>query len=316
VTKVENVVDIYTVIANTQNVTAVISDTVVIATKQDVNNLNTQLTNQINTVNTQLTTQINTVNTQLTTQINTVKPELGTTAPTNIYTGKLWFNTSNNYLQYYDGSNWQNVSVFNADKVDGFDASQTPSANTIVPLNSQGILDLSTTYIKSNIYTIRRVDLSNASSDYTLQVGEEAIINFNNTSSVALHIATTSTALYWLYCSAGACTLNPNNTTYSSSFYWTDWGINYDGSNASATTGGNSGNAFVLGNPAGTGFIVSYIDVKNAKILTQHAATFSNYPYSIRHYATHWKNPVSWTSLGTITFNQSSSGYILIRRLA
>jgi len=36
VTKIEDVIDIYTVVANAQNVTAVISDTVVIATKQDI----------------------------------------------------------------------------------------------------------------------------------------------------------------------------------------------------------------------------------------------------------------------------------------
>jgi hypothetical protein len=36
VTKVENVFDVYTVIANAQNVTAVISDTVILATKQDI----------------------------------------------------------------------------------------------------------------------------------------------------------------------------------------------------------------------------------------------------------------------------------------
>ena len=36
VTKIEDVIDVYTVIANAQNVTAVISDTVVIATKQDI----------------------------------------------------------------------------------------------------------------------------------------------------------------------------------------------------------------------------------------------------------------------------------------
>jgi phage-related tail fiber protein len=36
VTKVENVFDVYTVIANAQSVTAVISDTVILATKQDI----------------------------------------------------------------------------------------------------------------------------------------------------------------------------------------------------------------------------------------------------------------------------------------
>jgi len=41
VTKIEDVIDVYTVIANAQNVTAVISDTVVIATKQDIKQHNT-----------------------------------------------------------------------------------------------------------------------------------------------------------------------------------------------------------------------------------------------------------------------------------
>jgi len=43
VVKVENVTDIYTVVSNAQNVEAVISDTVVIATKDDVNSLKTDL---------------------------------------------------------------------------------------------------------------------------------------------------------------------------------------------------------------------------------------------------------------------------------
>ena len=102
-TKVENVVDIYTVIANAQNVTAVISDTVLLATKQDVDK---------------------------------VKSEAGATAPLLTYAGKLWVNTNeNNFLKYFDGSNWQNVKVPFADTVDGFHASQTPAPNVIVPLN-------------------------------------------------------------------------------------------------------------------------------------------------------------------------------------
>jgi hypothetical protein len=49
-----------------------------------------------------------------------------------------------------------------------------------------GILDLSAAYVKSNVYTFRRVNLTGATSDYELQVGEEAIINFTNTTSVPL----------------------------------------------------------------------------------------------------------------------------------
>jgi|GEM_PF-2313344 len=104
VTKVENIVDIYTVIANSQNVTAVISDTVVLATKQD---------------------------------IDTIKPEASPTAPNIVYPGKLWVD-SNRFLKYNDGSSWQDLKASFADTVDGFHASQTPAPNTILPLNANG----------------------------------------------------------------------------------------------------------------------------------------------------------------------------------
>ncbi|MCD6489412.1 MAG: phage tail protein [Thermodesulfobacterium sp.] len=78
VTKVENIFDVYTVISNAQNVTAVISDTVVLATKQDIEEHNQD---------------------------------------PNAHNG-----------------------LINADKVDDFDASQTPTANTIPVLNPSGQL--------------------------------------------------------------------------------------------------------------------------------------------------------------------------------
>jgi hypothetical protein len=325
VTKVENVVDIYTVVANSQNVTAVISDTVVIATKQDVNNLNTQLTNQINTVNTQLTTQINTVNTQLTTQINTVKPELGTSAPSNTYSGKLWINTNNNFLQYFDGSNWQNVKVSNADKIDGFDASQTPAPNVIIPLNQNGILDLSATYIKSNVYTFRRIDLSNASSDYLLQVGEEAYISFSNATNVPLHIATQSGTYYEMHliCSNTGGTseasgnpiyLNPNNTTYSNAFKYAAYYKNSGTASSEYTTY----SAFRVGvaYTNGTCYITNYTQYKNVRgFYDTYGGSSNDYP-SLDIFSTDWNDTsTAWTSLGTVSFPQSSSGYILIRRL-
>jgi hypothetical protein len=87
------------------------------------------------------------------------------------------------------GPNAQNqlIQYLNADKVDGFDVSQTPAPNVIVPLDASGILDLSSTYIRSNVYTFRRVDLTNA-SDYTLQVGEEAIVRFDNQNYVPFRV--------------------------------------------------------------------------------------------------------------------------------
>jgi phage-related tail fiber protein len=121
-TKVENVVDIYTVIANAQNVTAVISDTVVLATRRDIDELaqsldnlssqvNSQLTSQIDKLTTKrqasqidnLTQQLNDTASTLSNQISTVKPEAGSTAPSLVYPGKIWID-ANDFLQYYDGS--------------------------------------------------------------------------------------------------------------------------------------------------------------------------------------------------------------------
>jgi len=299
VTKVENVVDIYTVIANAQNVTAVISDTVVLATKRDIDELAQSLNNTAS---------------NLSNQISTVKPEAGSTPPNLVYTGKLWVNASD-FLQYYDGSNWKNVKTFFADTVDGFHASLTPAPNVIVPLSANGVLDLSATYVKSNVYTFRRVDLTGATSDYLLQVGEEAYISFTSATSVPLHIATASNALYWLYCTC-ACYLLPNNTSYLNAFKTADWGANYDGTTVASVLNAYTNSGFALGNTTGTGSIISYLDISNAKTITQHIAVFSTTPYSIRHFASHWVSPASWTSLGTLSFAASTSGYVLVRRLA
>jgi len=146
VTKVENVVDIYTVIANAQNVTAVISDTVVLATKRDIDELAQSLNNLSSQVNSQIISQINNLTQQLnntastlSNQISTVKPEAGSTAPSLVYSGKLWVD-ANDFLQYYTGSNWKNVKTFFADTVDGFHASQTPAPNVIPVSNDQSVI--------------------------------------------------------------------------------------------------------------------------------------------------------------------------------
>jgi len=291
-TKVENVVDIYTVIANAQNVTAVISDTVLLATKQDVDK---------------------------------VKSEAGATAPLLTYAGKLWVNTNeNNFLKYFDGSNWQNVKVPFADTVDGFHASQTPAPNVIVPLDTNGILDLNATYVKSNVYTFRRVDLTNASSDYMLQVGEEAIVNFDNINSVPLHIATQSGTYYEMrivnsnmYATSGgnggSVFLLPNNTWYNTVFKRSSI-FRYSASSSSEYS-------YVEGFTCGTAYthsisyVVNYTQYKN---LINYFDSYGVNIYSPLLYITSidWEDTTTtWTSFGTITFPQQASGYVLVRRL-
>jgi hypothetical protein len=207
-------------------------------------------------------------------------------------------------------------SGLDADMVDGFHASLTPAPNVIVPLDMNGVLDLSATYVKSNVYTFRRVDLTNATSNYELKLGEEAIINFTNATGVPLRIAVALNAFYKLYCNAGAGVLYPNGISYTDAFKLIDWGVNYDGTTVSRVLGGFTNNGFMLGNHTGTGFIVSYIDTKNCNTLTLHTHIHSTAPYSIRVVVSYWVNPTAWTSLGYINFNYTLSGYILVRRLA
>jgi len=147
VTKVENVVDIYTVIANAQNVTAVISDTGILATKRDIDELAETLNNLSSLVSSEITSQINNLSQQLndtastlSTQISTVKPEASSTAPSLVYHGKLWIN-ANDFLQYFDGSNWKSIKASFADTVDGFHASQTPAPDVIPVTDSNGKLN-------------------------------------------------------------------------------------------------------------------------------------------------------------------------------
>jgi hypothetical protein len=212
-------------------------------------------------------------------------------------------------------------SAQDADKVDGFHASLTPAPNVIVPLNADGILDLSATHVKSNVYTFRRVDLTNATSDYMLQVGEEAIINFTNASSVPLRIAVGENRLYEIFLQFSvnyrltntATYLNPNNTTYASSFshssvYWNSGG----GSDWLAYT--TSDNAFRLYNQTPHSYIILDTTRRILRGFITYEGGDNHANYGI--FASKWhSNLVSWTSLGTFTFPTSMSGYILVRRL-
>ncbi len=221
-------------------------------------------------------------------------------------------------------ANWIPNTNLNADVVDGFHASLTPSANTIVPLNSSGISDLSTTYIKSDTYTFRRVDLTGASSDYMLQIGEEAIVNFHNTTTVPLHIATQVGTYYecHLVCSntggtsggtAAEIFLNPNNTTYSSSFKYAELGREASRSWSGYPTYSSfrCGGVFV----SSVFYITNFVQYKNVKGIYDSYGTSVGYP-SLTTFSTDWQDTTTyWTSLGTIIFPQSTLGYVLVRRL-
>jgi len=294
ITKVENVVDIYTVIANAQNVTAVISDTVILATKQD---------------------------------IETVKPEASSTAPSLTYPGKLWID-ENEFLKYFNGSSWQGLKVSFADTVDGFHASLTPAPLTLVPLNADGVLDLSSTYIRSNVYTFRRINGNELTSDYPLAVGEEAVYTFSTSSppiNVPLRIATVPYGVYQILIfdymittpssDLGHYGLLPNNTIYSNMFRCVF--ITFHENSTSLQFFTYITNGFCFDKFTG-GLCSVFVNVYNRVATFESSANVSvleTYPGAKRIGTTRWLDKsTSWTSLGTMLCN-STAGLILVRRL-
>jgi len=215
-------------------------------------------------------------------------------------------------------------SGLDADMLDGFHASQTPAPNVIVPLDASGVLDLSATYVKSNVYTFRRVDLTNATSDYMLQVGEEAYISFSNVTSVPLRIATQSGTYYEMDvvisnpvgtsgATMNAVFLNPNNTTYANAFSYVEVFRNTQAIGSNYLTY----SAFRLGWAYGDirVYLINFTTHKSIKGIDMQTGT-SDAPV-IHLYVSQWNDTsTAWISLGTITFPQATSGYILVRRLA
>ena len=224
------------------------------------------------------------------------------------------------------GLNAQNqlIQYLNADKVDGFDVSQTPAPNTIPVALPTGKLDIGWLPVGIGSGGYSRVDLTGATSDYNLQVGEEAIIRFTNRSSVPLRIATQSGTYYecHLVCSntggtsgasAAPVFLNPNNTTYSNAFVFSNVYRDYGGMSSAYITYSafRCGWAFVNN----TFYITNYTQYKNLRGFSDVYGTPVTFP-TIAIFSTDWRDTTtSWTSLGTITFAPSTSGYILVRRL-
>jgi len=170
--------------------------------------------------------------------------------------------------------------------------------------------------------TCRRVDLTNATSDYDLQPCEEAIIRFTNKRYVPLRIATGNDRLYEIFLQFSVdlnlpyayVYLNPNNTTYASSFSYTSWWW--------SSGGGYSWVGYTVSDPAFRLFSQtpnSYIILDTTRRILRGFTGYESgeHPhvgYGI--FASKWhSNLVSWTSLGTFFFPRAMSGYILVRRL-
>ena len=217
------------------------------------------------------------------------------------------------------------IDNLNADMVDGFHASSNPEPNKIIALDPEGILNLSATYAKINIYSFRRVDLTGVTEDYKLEVGEEAEINFENATNVALHIATSDGTYYQMDLipsnpggtsggvSGGHVLLLPNNIAYSNAIVLATIIRESNGFKSAyfSTSGFEIGAYYALARC----FITNRTVYKNVQGITNRYGNNIAYP-SLMIFSSDWRDTTTpWTSLGTISFPQNTSGKILIRRL-
>jgi len=170
----------------------------------------------------------------------------------------------------------------------------------------------------------KRIDLTNATEDYFLKVGEEAYISFSNVTQVPLHIATQDGTYYELHIipsNTGGTSgseiapiyLYPNNITYSGAFYFAEVyrSGNGLGNNYIQYSAFRIGFAF----SCTTAWITNRTQYKNVCAINDMYGTSVNYP-ALGVFSSGWRDTTtSWTSLGTVVFPQSSSGEILVRRL-
>jgi len=170
----------------------------------------------------------------------------------------------------------------------------------------------------------KRVDLTGATEDYFLKVGEEAYISFSNVTQVPLRIATQDGTYYEMHIipantggtsggQTAAIHLYPNNITYAGAFYYAEVFRN------SVGPGGGylQYSAFRIGHTFScvTAWITNRTQYKNVRGFQDLYGASYYYP-TVLAFSTAWRDTTTpWASLGTVVFPQSTSGEILVRRL-
>jgi len=214
-------------------------------------------------------------------------------------------------------SEWLNLG-----SIGSFTASTTPSANQIPVLDANAILNLiNTPAIITKDYTFRRVDLTNATEDYPLAVGEEAI--YRTTAKMPLHIQTQDGTVYMLVMRGQGAYLYPNNTSYSKAFYNGYMYCSYKSSGVSKTF--TNDDSFVLGVPTEYfGYLLAFIYnftwlkfiwfVQTSTYIPLGSSTRTDYCFHIG--SCFWLDAQTpWTSLGTLHCMFADGIVILVRRL-
>lgn len=175
------------------------------------------------------------------------------------------------------------------------------------------------------------VDLTSATEDYALAVGETAYIDYNSATSVPLHIATVE-GIYELQITGdqsvtigtiAAVTLSPNNTTVTAGDI--DYMEQYQpiASNSNGTAGitsqqiGTTATTFVISNSLSVSVKLNISTKTTSKFISSSSFrrdSATQFYYSV--YQNNWLDTTTaWSSLGTITFPFAQSGKIVIKRV-
>jgi len=168
------------------------------------------------------------------------------------------------------------------------------------------------------------IDLSSATEDHLLQPYCIALINFSDTTTVPLRIATPADSYYELHIipsdtggTSGATDspifLYPNNTTYTDAFWVAEYWRNSSGFSHAYT----NISAFKIGQAfsAVVAWITNRTQYKNVRAFTDVYGISTGWA-TIRVMSTDWRDTTTpWTSLGTVIFPQNSSGTIIVFRL-
>jgi hypothetical protein len=216
------------------------------------------------------------------------------------------------------------LTVVNSASVGGYGVSATPTPNTLLPLNANAQFPFSVLPAGVGNGYANPINLTSATADYMLQPGQVAYISFTNATSVPLYIATTNGTYYEMVLTLSNSSntgavgapiyLIQNNTTYSNGFLFVECYNILGGSAPNLYSATYSAFRVSWAVTSAKIYITNFTTNKN--IITFYNETgFSGLDISIASCL--WNDTTtSWTSLGTITLPQATSGYVLVRRLA
>jgi len=195
------------------------------------------------------------------------------------------------------------------------------------PINAEYDMDKVIIYRINGIGGYRRVDLTGATSDYELQVGEEAYYVWDTIRSISLPLRIrVSGMLYEMIVVVPnkapypiTLVLLPNNTSYSSAFQRTT--IYSSGDNALVYNWKDTPSCIFYEQVGGGGMLVSWLQTTTNNKGEMHHMTLQHDGFSLSQHmqvAHRWIDTTTvWSSLGTlVTGAPNGTLYVLVRRLA